>query len=356
MRAILLLFCFVFFSSLLLGQQISGISFAGNSTAAFAQTKSAAFINGTKPQGVQVFLYKLWDSQENINACNCIPKSGISLSYFNLGNPNLLGNAFAASLFMEPQYKITEKYIFGIKAQAGFVYANKKFDKTTNSGNLAYSSNISNYLALGLSNYYFINPKTALNLSFIFNHISNGGLKNPNQGLNFPGINFGMSYYFEKPNYNYSVRAKSKIDSSIKKYLTLFYSATTANSYSNKRHAIFGLELSGKKDINGVLFATAAFSLYQDKTVQQRLRQDSVSAESQYRCGIGTGIGFKMGKVNFASSLGAYVYDPITYYARIYHQHELSFQLNKQWAVGVNLKAHTYIANYTDIRIKYLLN
>ena len=209
---------------------------------------------------------------------------------------------------------------------------------------------------MGLSNYYFINPKTALNLSFIFNHISNGGLKNPNHGLNFPGINFGLNYYFEKPNYHYSVSAKSKIDPAIAKYITVFYSATTANSYSTKRYAIFGLELSGVKKINGVLFSTTAISLYQDKAVQQRLKQDSVSVQNQYRCGIASGIGFNMGKANFASSLGVYVYDPINYYARIYHQHEISYQLNKQWAVGINLKAHTYIANYTDIRIKYLLN
>ena len=346
----------MFSNSLLFAQQISGISFAGNSTAAFAQTKSAAFIKGAKPQGLQLDLYKLWDSQENINACNCIPKSGISFSYFNLGMPNLLGNAFVTSLFMEPQFEMSNRYIIGIKAQAGFVYASKKFDRNTNPGNLTYSSNISNYLALGISNYYFINPKTAVNLSFIFNHISNGGLKNPNHGLNFPGFNFGLNYYFEKPNYHYSVRAKSKVEPNIAKYLTLFYSATTSNSYSDKRYAIFGLELSGVKKINGVLFTTATLSLYKDNAVQQRLIQDSLLAQSQYRCGIGTGIGFNMGKVNFASSIGAYVYDPINYYARIYHQHEISYQLNKQWAVGINLKAHTYIANYTDIRIKYLLN
>ena len=114
--------------------------------------------------------------------------------------------------------------------------ASKKFDRNTNPGNLTYSSNISNYLSLGFSSYYFINPKTAVNLSFIFNHISNGGLKNPNHGLNFPGFNFGLNYYFEKPNYHYSVSAKSKIDPAIAKYITVFYSATTANSYSTKRY------------------------------------------------------------------------------------------------------------------------
>lgn len=346
----------MFSNSLLFAQQISGISFAGNSTAAFAQTKSAAFIKGAKPQGLQLDLYKLWDSQENINACNCIPKSGISFSYFNLGMPNLLGNAFATSLFMEPQFEMSNRYIIGIKAQAGFVYASKKFDRNTNPGNLTYSSNISNYLALGISNYYFINPKTALNLSFIFNHISNGGIKDPNNGLNFPGVNIGLNYFFDKPNYKKRVRVKPKVEKSISSYLTVFYAATTTSNFSAKKYSIFGLELSGVKKLNGVLFTTATFSLYQDKAVQQKLRQDSLSAQSQYRCGIASGIGFNMGKVNFASSLGVYVYDPINYYTRIYHQHELSYQLNKQWAIGVNLKAHTYIANYTDIRIKYLLN
>ena len=346
----------MFFSSLLFGQQMSGISLAGNSTAAFAQTNRVSNITGAKPQGIQLDYYKLRDTPENSNACNCIPKSGISLSYFNLDQPDLLGKAFAASLFIEPQYRITNRYIFGIRAQAGFVYATKKFDIITNPGNLTYSSNISNYLALGISNYYFINPKTALNLSFIFNHISNGGIKDPNNGLNFPGVNIGMNYFFDKPNYKKRVRVKPKVEKSISSYLTVFYAATTSSNFSTKKYSIFGLELSGVKKLSGVLFTTATFSLYQDKAVQQKLRQDSLSVQNQYRCGIASGIGFNMGKVNFASSLGVYVYDPINYYARIYHQHELSYQLNKQWAIGVNLKAHTYIANYTDIRIKYLLN
>ena len=86
-------------------------------------------------------------------------------------------------LIRKKRFQLTHQ--FGI----GLGYATKKFDQFTNPGNLTYSSNISNYLALGISNYYFINPKTALNLSFIFNHISNGGIKDPNNGLNFHGVN-----------------------------------------------------------------------------------------------------------------------------------------------------------------------
>ena len=50
------------------------------------------------------------------------------MSYFNLDKPNLLGNALSASLFIEPQYSITNRYVFGIRAQAGFVAESRKYD------------------------------------------------------------------------------------------------------------------------------------------------------------------------------------------------------------------------------------
>lgn len=336
-------------------QKQLGFAFSANSTAAFAQTNRVANIKDAKPKGFQLEVFNIWNKQSNIDDCNCLPKSGVIFTYFDLDNSELLGKAFATSLFMEPQFKITPKYILGVKAQAGFVYANKKFDPISNPGNLTYSSNISNYLALGLTNNFLINKNTTINASFIFNHISNGGIKDPNNGLNFPGINLGLTYFLNQVDFNYQRKNKSNLLADAKYYISTFFSATTTRNLSTKKYPIFGLEISRTKQLNGVLFHIAAIDLYQDQALRQKLIQDGGLAENQYRSGISTGIGFKMGRVNFASSIGTYLYDPINYYNRIFHRHEISYAFKERWSLGINLKAHTYIANYTDIRLKYQL-
>lgn len=355
MKAYFLIILMVLFGFSVKAQQQLGFAISANSTAAFAQTNRVENIKDANPKGLQFEVFKIWSKQSHIDDCNCLPKSGIIFTYFDLDNSKLLGKAIATSLFMEPQFKITSKYIFAIKAQAGFVYANKKFDPISNPTNLTYSSSISNYLALGLTNYYLINNKAAINASFIFNHISNGGIKDPNNGLNFPGINIGLTYFLDQVDFNYKRKNKSGLFSDPKYYISTFFSATTTRNLTSKKYPIFGLEFSRTKQLNGVLFHVTALDFYQDQALRQKLIQDGKLAENQYRSGITTGLGFKMGRVNFASSIGTYLYDPINYYHRIFHRHEIAYAINERWSLGINLKAHTYIANYTDIRLKYQL-
>ena len=177
----------------------------------------------------------------------------------------------------------------------------------------------------------------------------------PNNGLNFPGINLGLTYFLDQVDFNYQRKNKSNLFSDAKFYISTFCSATTTRNLSTKKYPFFGLEISRTKQLNGVLFHIAAIDLYQDQALRQKLIQDGGLAENQYRSGISTGVGFKMGSVNFASSIGTYLYDPINYYNRVFHRHEISYAFKERWSLGINLKAHTYIANFTDIRLKYQL-
>jgi hypothetical protein len=45
-------------------------------------------------------------------------------------------------------------------------------------------------------------------MSAQYNHISNGGIKEPNKGLNYPTVAGGFHYYLEAPSFAYLARSK----------------------------------------------------------------------------------------------------------------------------------------------------
>ncbi len=353
-RVFSILFLLFAFSELK-GQWIDGIAFSGNLSKSIPQTNEINAVEGSYPHGFQIDLIKMKNTQEAMDICNCYPRSGVSLSYFNLDAPNLLGQSLMASLFIEPQFKISQKYFISIKAAAGLAFANKKYHPIDNPQNLTYSSLISNYLVLGFSNHYFFKPNLDLFLGLQVNHISNGGIHDPNNGLNFPGANLGLSYFFNQPEFNKSrIRKYGTADFPRRFSAAVFYTATTTLDTSNKKFPIYGLDFGTSKRLNGVLLWNANIEFYKDEAVKQKLIQDGESPNDQYRLGLSSGIGFQMDKFQFSSSLGVYLFDPINYYSKIFHRHEISYALSKHWSLGLNMKAHTYIANFVDARIKYI--
>ncbi|MEJ5267087.1 MAG: acyloxyacyl hydrolase [Bacteroidales bacterium] len=117
------------------------------------------------------------------------PKTGFGLSFQSLGNPEDLGNVYAAYLLTE--YDINK--IFGIKVYSGLAFLTKKYDKIENPQNIAIGTNLNYYFNLGICFKQHIgNDIIALAPGLI--HFSNGSIRMPNLGLN--QVYLSLSYQF----------------------------------------------------------------------------------------------------------------------------------------------------------------
>ena len=149
-------------------------------------------ISQTNPYGIQLEYSRLKTSDKAWKSCYCYGRTGLSLAYFNYANPRVLGSSYNLLYFVEPYFTYKGPLKFSLRGSIGATYLNKKFDATTNPENLLFSSHFSFYLALSLSLNYHLNEKYAINLSANYNHISNGGQKQPNKGMNFPTVSIGV--------------------------------------------------------------------------------------------------------------------------------------------------------------------
>ena len=123
------------------------------------------------------------------------PDIGVSFGYTNFNN-TILGELYGI-------YGHYNFYFFNRKSKnnlvlglgSGFAYATNPYDKVTNNKNIAIGShlNTSSYLRFFYQREAILN-RISFHIGFNFTHASNGSFKAPNKGVNFLGINTGLTY------------------------------------------------------------------------------------------------------------------------------------------------------------------
>lgn len=320
-----------------------------------AHTKKIQSIKSNNPVGLQLDLAYQKDNQENYNTCNCYPQAGLSLAIFDYGNDKIVGQGIHSTIFLEPQFKVSKNNYFILRASAGLAFMNRPFDSIENPNNLAYSLPVSGFVSLGPGWRYYINSTYSAFILFPFNHVSNGGIKDPNIGLNFPSVQFGIT----KQNYPLARNFKREnIKLNFKRNhtaISFFFSSRTVKNGEKKRYLIYGLESSHQYRLSSLIGLNSAIEFYKDDALKERYKRENGIEKDRYRLGLMSGVQVYLGKFNLYHRLGIYLYDPGLYNGLIFHRHGLQYAINSRLSAGVEVKAHKEVANFLDFRIKFSL-
>jgi hypothetical protein len=197
-----------------------------------------------------------------------------------------------------------------------------------------------------------------LQLGAQYQHISNGGLKDPNKGINWPTASAGVSWYRQRyrlPLYN-RVREKSWKEN--KPYIEAGLLIGAKHGYQsdgeNERTPLAGMLVQATKQVGGNNAINAAFEFHYDNALKQRLQKDSIHG-SAYRAGILAGHDFLLGRFFFSQQLGVYIHNDNPYYSRLYHRWALRYGFRERWKAGFALNAHRQVADFIDLRLMYRL-
>ncbi len=311
------------------------------------------------PRGLDLDLNWTLISQDAWDQCNCYPKTGLLLSFFDYDKPSVLGYGYVASWFIEPTFRSYNRLSFSTRGAVGLAYLTRPYDSITNPFNQAYSMHLSGYLLLNLGLTWRVNEFWRWNFSFNINHNSNGGLKDPNKGLNFPSLSLGTNYTFRPV-----VLAKKKKSGinredkrKIKKEALIFYSNRAISHGEKKRHHIFGVSFSAGKRISRVSGLSAGAEFFVDYALKEKLQRKGYGERDYKRVGILLGHEFLMGRFSFSQQIGVYLYNPagfsdwyFKYHDAIYQRYGLKYRIGKRLLLGVDLKVDRYIANFVDFR------
>ena len=159
----------------------------------FAHSQAVQNTKGARPTGVEMILS--WQRNDAVvwDLCNCYPRKGLLLSYYDYDRA-LLGKSATAAFFLEPVYRLRPNLFFSFKGAFGNSFLNNPYDSIRNPANQSYSTHLNTYILVGLGFWLRVNDRWWINPSANYNHISNGGLRQPNKGINWPTAGVSVGY------------------------------------------------------------------------------------------------------------------------------------------------------------------
>ncbi|WP_025743601.1 acyloxyacyl hydrolase [Aquimarina pacifica] len=316
-------------------------------------------ISQTNPFGFQIEYSRLKISNEQWKTCNCYGRTGLSFAYFNYNNPNVLGSSYNLLYNVEPYLAHSRRLKFSLRGSIGATYLTKVFDQETNPQNVLFSTNLSFYLGLSLHFNYHINNRLALNVSGHYNHISNGGQKQPNKGMNFPTVSIGidrtlnMTMLPRKPD---SLRFYNR---SLRWYVGAFGSLRSSDREAEaSNHPLIGTiggVLKPVSRINGVNTGLELWYDYSDEKIAENRQIDDAAFSSALLLGHH----FTFGNFYFLQQFGVYVTRPKNIQSKaLYQRYSFWYSIgkNKRFTLGASLIAYGRVADHMDGRLIYFLN
>jgi hypothetical protein len=294
------------------------------------------------------------NTEHSWNYCNCYSENGVSLGYINFANPQQLGRALTFSVFAQPYLVFRERFQLSLRGSAGLAFLNKVYDSVANKDAIFFSTNRSYALALGLNAHWQLSAHWKVNATAQFNHISNGGRKDPNEGMNFPGAVLGISYLFNAQ----SLERRKKEPFTEKPFLLVVHgfggvrTAWADANWPDEQRVVVGTNVGIIKRLGRIIGIGAGGEYYYDginAVYQQRTGQNLQTSVA----GVSIQNYIFYGKLLFGQQFAWYVTSNTGYQKNIYQRYLLEYEVKRNWYAGVSLKAHGDHSDYMAVSVGY---
>ncbi len=307
-------------------------------------------IRNSYPTGVELDFAWHKISQKAWESCMCYPKLGVSLAFWNFDNKKVLGHGVAGLFYIEPVFNTKGRVNYSVRAGFGLSYQSSPYDPVSNPDNQSYSTYIAFPLQLGGTVHFRIKDRWLLNGSLIYNHISNGGVSEPNKGINWPSLGIGMTYYLKEFEFmNRAVNNWRDLYPPQKRLDFTFFMAYDESI--DKVHLLSpGLEIKWSKQFARLNAYTFGGELIYDNSTRHTLAQLG-DESSPVKAGIAMGHEFLLGNFIFSQQFGVYLRNPNPMHSGVYQRYGLIYRINKNFNMGFSLKAHGHVANFMDFRV-----
>lgn len=299
------------------------------------------------PWSVQLDFGVLKNTTQAWNYCNCYSENGVSLGYINFANPEKLGRALTVAAFTEPYLVSGKHFQLSLRGTAGFAFLNKVYDSIANKDAIFFSTKLSFVLGLGLNVGWRLNQNWRLTAAAQFNHISNAGRKDPNEGMNFPGVNLGVNYTLHPQ--QLEKRTKERFaDKNISLLVHAFGNIRTAWADANwpeEKRLVTGANIGLIKRLGRIEGLGVGGEYYYDG-INEVYQQRSGETIQNSVGGLSIQNYLLLGKLLFGQQFAWYVTPNTGFQKNIYQRYLLEFELKKNWYAGFTLKAHGDHSDY----------
>jgi hypothetical protein len=296
------------------------------------------------PVGIELRYGWLRTNRQSWEQCHCFYRSGVFVNAYSFRHPNVLGQSIGGGLFFEPVLVQRPRWGLSIRALAGITYVSRSYDPIANPGNDAFGSPLNGIIGGGLYARYSLAPRWRLMTGFDYKHISNAGVRLPNNGLNIPAVAVGL-HYVVAPARLPDTRTWRTVEVSKRWMMRLLLlssvkvlEATAVDA--QQTYPIFGLNVLAGYHLTPSHVLSAGVELLDDRYFKEQIRRWT-GHYSTYRQGtVLAGYEFWQGHFSFTAHMGWNLIRPLGYKPGTYQKYGLLYRFNNRFTTGVIVKTY----------------
>jgi hypothetical protein len=312
----------------------------------------------TNPAGIEFTHGNLHTSFNDWKVFNSYWVSGLKVRYFNFQYPDVLGSVYELSVFAGPLVWHGKNHQFIISGGGGLSYHTEIYDPAENPLNLYFSTRLSFPVYVEARFKYRLGERTFITLAGSYNHISNGGIKQPNKGMNFPTFSIGLERFNAKVpvlENSYKLIPSEKRNLSIVLQTLASYKVMDSTAYyPEEGFIVYGFDARVSKPLGSIYSLNAGAEFIIDGYLKEQSRREETDTDHK-RLALTIGQDFTFGRILFLQHLGIYIYSPYEPPYNFYQKYEIAYKTKGRMIYGVFLKAHLYIAELMGFTVGYQL-
>ncbi|MEO8085407.1 MAG: acyloxyacyl hydrolase [Bacteroidota bacterium] len=304
-------------------------------------------------QGVELSLQTQTDGSKWWQRIHGYPQTGISVMYFDLANPEVVGNATAMIGYINFPLFRNNTFLFSFQTGAGLGYLSKKFDPVSDHKNMGIGSHLNSTIRVGFLTQYKVSKNIYLHLNYAITHFSNAAYRLPNLGINNISLVGGISYQFSEQE-KFLIPEIPPVD---KRWIAEFvYGTGVKENFPPDGKQFFAhtfyfqfLKPLGHKS----RLAIGADGFY-DLSLSRFVDEEANAIEKKaqiFRGGIHCGYEMQINHFTVIVHMGYYLIDHTKLDGQFYHRYGLRYEVNKHLFINLSLKTHWGRADYAELGI-----
>ena len=311
-------------------------------------------IDDAYPFAIRLDWSKQLITQKSWDFCNCFPRVGVSIAYWNFDNPDVLGDGIIPLGYVEPYFRTQKRTQIFFRMGLGGAFLFQPFDAETNPLNESYSTLFSFSIVVGAGINYRINDQLNLRLAAKYNHISNGGVRTPNKGLNFPTLSVGLNTSLTPITFPAVEKNGKRPPPEQKSRWSVVHFSGWSNATigDTDKFYVFGFKGNYSRWVGGRSALSAGTEVIFDFSRRKRFELEGSDAFFGQGALL-AGHEFWLGRVTFSQQAGLYYFKRNRTTSFWYQRYGLTYHFTKHLFGGFNLKAHGHIADFFDFRVGY---
>ncbi|SFE98219.1 acyloxyacyl hydrolase [Thermophagus xiamenensis] len=283
------------------------------------------------------------------------PEAGVGLFYNSFGNPDIYGQGIALYPYLHFPIVRTPRFSLKNKVAVGIGYTNKPFDYKENPRNQIFGARWNVYVGFGLYAGYRVFDHWSINGSASLNHMSNGALRKPNNGINTLTFSVGARYHFMDDLMPKLSKLEAPRINSRDIQVFVNYGRSQANDYN------FNIYSSGSLSINHLWYRSvkSAWSAGLDMIYfgaapyAYPYNTEYISHIHRMFYGVFGGHHWLMGKTTLFAQVGVYLYSYINPPQPVYPRLGIRHQITDRLLFNFSVKASFFRSEFIEVGLGY---